>query len=191
LAALLPKEAAVVDAGGKQRGRCIEVTRIAVAVLRRLKIPARALACDTIVFNEAARALYDSGVPVEDWPSAAWSGGTMCSTPQQGPNLSEPHRVAGFGGHLVMAGDGWFADYTLQQYHRPARGVIITAAFCAEVVFGSCGARLELDHGGVVEWYWRPQVKSYRTTPAWRQDFPHATMVATAAAVAAAVEAHG
>ncbi len=168
----LPEHFAVTQENG--RGRCIEATRLATAVLRAARVPCRPMACDVVALNAEALALYDQGHAVASWPATAWSRGTFCESSHPGPNLSEPYRRANFGGHLVVASpidDDWFVDLTVEQYHDGDHGIVIEAAFAGDGVnWTDGGARWALPGGGAVDWYWRPERKAWRTSPAWRQD---------------------
>lgn len=185
LVEILPAGFAVTKENG--RGRCIEAARLATAVLRRAGVGARPMACDVVAFNADALALFDQGVPITDWPPTAWTRGASCDHDHPGPNLSEPYRRVNPGGHLVVAStvdDTWFVDLTVQQYHCPEQGIVIEAAIAAdEVDWDHGGIRWPLSTGGAVEWYWRPQIKAFRTTPAWRQDVDHGLVAKMAALV--------
>lgn len=172
----LPADFAMVEAhetaDNRRKGRCVEATRIAVAVMRRLGHDVGPLACDVMAANSAAWRLIGERVPVTRWPPNAWSKGAMCDLTPSAPIRQEPGRRKGFGGHLVVVGDGWFADLTAEQFHAPDLGIL-----CADAIIGAYrpdeATELSLPRGGHVMWSWRPEVRSYRTVPAWRQDVDH------------------
>lgn len=175
LADLLPPTFAMVEAhetaDGRRKGRCVEATRIVVAIMRRLGHEAGPLACDVIAANRAAAALMAARVPITAWPPEAWSMGALCDITPSAPILQEPGRVKGFGGHLVVAGARWFADFTVEQYHRPSRGIVLGTAILGPRDGES--AEIDLPRGGRLMYTWRPEVRRYRTVPAWRQDIDH------------------
>lgn len=181
---ILPSRFALVDpresSSGGPRGRCIEGTRLATAVLRHLGVDAAALACDVVAANRAGVALLAEGVPATEWPPHAWSIGVLCDIPRSGANRQEPGRRRGFAGHVVACGDGWFCDLTAQQFHRPERGLVVDAALAGPYDPAVARVSHDLPRGAVLVWKWRPEVRSYRTTPAWRQDVGHGLVLAMA-----------
>lgn len=172
---LLPPSFAMVEAhetaDGRRKGRCVEATRIVVAIMRRLGHQAGPLACDVIVANRAAVEMMARRVPLTKWRPGAWSVGAVCDITPSAPILQEPGRLKGFGGHLVVAGAGWFSDMTAEQYHRPDRGIVLSTAIMAPLTPKS--TEIDLPRGGRLMYTWRPEVRSYRTVPAWRQDIDH------------------
>lgn len=165
-------EAPVTGRPPRRRGRCIEAARLMVSVMSRLHVPAKALACDVVVLNGAARQAAEAHIDIGDWPPDAWSCGAQCAEPSPGANISEPYRRLGFGGHLVVAGEGWFVDLTVAQFDRPEHGITIAADAGLVGAYDptAAGARCELPRDAQISWIWRAKHKAWRTTPAWRQD---------------------
>lgn len=153
-------------------GRCVEATRVAVAALTQVGVVCRAEACDVTALN-CVDADWRAAGAEPPMPTDAWSIGLRCDAMAMAPNLSEPYRRRkGFAGHLVVRGDGWFADLTAQQLHRPEHGVHVLGVLAGEVDEAELLAQAELPHGGLVEYFWRPEIRHWRNTPAWRQDIP-------------------
>ena len=186
LVAVLPEGWAVTTEtpDGSARGRCIESTRLALAVLAELGVGCRPMACEVMVFNQAAWERYQARTPKADWPAGCWSVGVAVEGGETGGSLTEPYRRPGWAGHLVVHGGHWFADFTAEQFHRPAHGITMTGAVVAPVDPEAVGVQAEMETGGTVAtWWWRPEVRGYRTTPAWRQDIPRTTVVGLAGLV--------
>ena len=94
---------------------CVNGTRVATRVLRRFGIKAKPVSVHFVLFNQQALQLWRAGVPVEEWPSEAWSLGV-------GPeNMSAGGGVELWPGHLVAEGNGWTLDVSARQFHRPGR----------------------------------------------------------------------
>ncbi len=193
LCRILPDDFAIVDPSeadandGIRRGRCIEATRLAVGVMARLGIAARPMACDIAAINAVALPLVKAGAPASTWPPDAWSTGTSCDAYRSGANRSEPYRRgAGFAGHVVVVGNDWFCDLTVEQYHRPHIGIRIPGVIIGPYG-GDGGVVIPLAGGGELVWWWRPEFRSYRTTPAWRQDVDYRLTTALAERVRAAL----
>lgn len=174
--ALLPDDFAMVEAhetlDGRRKGRCVEATRLAVAVLQAVGLDARPLACDVMAANARAVPLLLDHVPVRSWSPGAWSTGSKCDDPPAQANLQEPTRRRGFAGHLLVAGDTWFCDLTAEQFHRPSKRIVVPGPVVGPYQPGEYGTVMQLENGANLTWVWRPEVKAYRTVPAWRQDVP-------------------
>lgn len=172
------------------KGRCIEACRLATALLPKIGVPCKALACDVNAVNAKAFELMTAGVPVSQWPKStdAWWVAIRCDYPSSGANFQEPDRRRGFGGHLVVVGEDWFLDLTAQQLHRPQYGILVRHPLTGPYDPAERGVEHLLDRGGRVHWYWRPEVKRWRTTPAWRQDVSRDLIKAMATAVAKRME---
>lgn len=169
LVELLPEQFAWSDAE-RTKGNCIEVSRIAVAVWRRLGIDCKPVACDVVALNAAGRVLADTKVPIASWPSFAWSVGAESGgrIEHDGSGV-EPHRLTAWSGHLVVHGRDWFADLTAQQFSRPDKRIVIDGAIVGPLNDG-VGVEIGLDDGAVLRWYWQRAISSFRSTPAWRTD---------------------
>jgi len=156
-------------------GTCIEVSRLLVDTLRRLGISeAKAVAVDVVFGNAAAKGLQ--GVPMDEWPPDAHTCGAGVGYQMLAAgSTTEPGRRKGFVGHVVVVGDDWMVDMTAQQFHRPDRGIIIEGPVCTGSVPG-IGSKhhheleLALPEGGWCLYVTRPEVKSYRTSNAWRSE---------------------
>lgn len=163
----LPDEFALTSDG---RGNCIEASRLAVAAWRRMGLDCKPVACDVMAFNSVARVLHSARVPIREWPEFAWSVGVRSGGRDEHDGTGrEPFRRFGWGGHVVVHGVGWFADLTAVQFNRPAKRIHVPGAVVGPLV-DDVGVEHPLDDGGLIRWYWRPELRSYRSTPAWRQD---------------------
>lgn len=187
--ASLPDDWATVIGLQGEKGNCIESARLATTVLPKLGVPCTAMACDVIVSNRSASDLIDHGVPLADWPPGAWSVGVDCDYQSPGASFQEPERRRGFGGHLVVVGDGWFLDATAPQFARPRQGIVVLAALVGPYDPEVPSATYDLPRGGTYSWRWRPEVKRWRTTPAWRQDISRQLLDAMTDAIARRMEA--
>jgi len=168
-----PDGTAIDEATGQ--GACIESARLLVDALRRLGISdARALAVDVVYGNAASKAVRST--PIEDWPPEAYTVGAVIGDPGITPRSArEPGRRKGFVGHVVVVGEDWLIDMTAQQFHRPDHGIVIEGAVCAGGLDGISSKQrheleLDLPEGGWVRYVTRPEVKSYRTSNAWRNE---------------------
>lgn len=172
LVRLLPDDFATTinPIDGRRRGRCVEACRIVRAVLGQLGVQTRPMACDVMAANAQAVELINQGLPAQSWGVGAWSIGCCCDSTRPAPISDEPARKRGFGGHLVLVGDGWFVDLTAQQFHRPELGIVVASALVGRWHEDQVAAELDLPRGGLLRWLWRPEIRSYRTVPAWRQD---------------------
>lgn len=154
-------------------GTCIETTRAAVAVLRRLRLDARPLPVAVHAVNARAELLHVRRVPVEQWPSDAWSVGIVDLGVQSYDSLDEPSRRTGWAGHLIVAGPDWLLDLTAQQFSRPDHDLHIDGAMLGlSLRFDPTreGTRVALPRGGAIRYLPQPWHKAWRSTPAWRQD---------------------
>lgn len=180
LVEVLPEWVAVigyreVEARGQRmrvpRGNCIEASKLAVAVWRRLGIECKAMACDVDAANATGLlALAASGGRSI---GAGWSVGVRCEPDAEANSLVIDRNPEGsFFGHLVVVGDDWFADVTAAQFHRPEIGIHVPGAVVGPYDPEDQGVQRLLDGGGMIRWYWRPEWKRWRVTRAWRQDVP-------------------
>lgn len=165
------------------KGRCVEASRIAVAVLSKMGTSCRAMACDADALNAAAEAARLADTPSNEWPVDAYSVGMRCDDTVTGRNFHEPARRRGFAGHLVVVGDDWFVDLTAAQLSRPDRGIVIPGAMAGPYVPGDTGVQCLLGDGAALRYFWRPEIAHWRTTPAWRQDIPPLLMDAAIRAI--------
>lgn len=182
LVAFMPDDFAIVrqtPAGPK--GRCIEATRIGVAFLRAAGVECWPMACEVQALNPLARRLTEQGVPIALWPDDAWSVGVRIEE-VPGDSADEPHRRVGFSCHVVIRGPGWFCDLTAPQLHRPDRGIHVPGAI-AGPAGDDRGVEVTMSDGSVIRWFWRPDFRRYRNTPAWRQDVPHELVARARAAI--------
>lgn len=152
-------------------GRCIEASRIAVATWRKAGVSCRAIAADVLAFNAKAFGLWQLGIASDQWPSDAWSVGCWCDRGISRTGSSgETHT---FNGHLVVVGDGWLADLTAQQFNRPQYGIHVPETV---LITGDPHQRGDKQEFGfrhettTVMYRLRPEIASWRLTPAWRQD---------------------
>lgn len=98
---------------------CIRSSRLTVEVLGLIGLVARPVACHVIAFNAEARRLVDRGVPMDAWPSSAWSVGTGAPSADDDDwpgHLVVQVRVPGQPGRTII-------DPTSDQFHRPERGI--------------------------------------------------------------------
>jgi hypothetical protein len=167
-----PEGAALDPENG--RGLCIESTKFMISALRRLQVDAKAMAVDVWAGN--ADAVAHRPEPMDTWPPTAFSIGSVCATGAGGPEIrAEPHRRGSFMGHLVIVGDDWLVDLTAEQFSRPQFGVHVNGGVCAYPIPG-VGAKdpfevqMSLPAGGQLIYQTRPEVKSWRTVPAWRDE---------------------
>jgi hypothetical protein len=93
---------------------CINGARVAVRALEQLGVKAKPVSVRLMFANAAARALIEAEVPVEEWPTEAWSVGVA-------PGATAPPRAGRWGGHLMVEGDGWTLDVSFDQMARPGR----------------------------------------------------------------------
>lgn len=167
---VLPDAFAWAETG---RGRCIEAARLLTVVSQRLSIPVRPLACDVTVMNLAAVTAADQDLPMLEWPADAALLYASCDGENPSTaSLTEPYRHSAFPGHLVVAGLGWFLDATAPQFSRPDHQIDIGGAISGPYQPDEPSTAVVLDNGVAVSWRWRPEIKSWRNTPAWRQDIP-------------------
>lgn len=162
------------------RGTCIETSKVAVAVLGRLGVACKAVAADVGAFNASAWLAYQAGVPFEEWPKGAYSVGVGCGIQEIDEtslaSAQEPHRTSGFVGHVVVVGDDWLLDMTAPQLHRPDHGIIVVGPVLVGPVPGIGGKdpySVDLAVAGSmtrISYVTRPEIKRYRTSPAWRND---------------------
>lgn len=174
LVAVLPAWFATVEGLQGRRGRCVEACRVATATLRKMGVDCGALACDVDACNAGVTFGPVGAAPDTPPTASSFVLQVSCDEPSSGANYDEPRRRQGFAGHLVVVGAGWFADLTAPQFHRPEHGVVVTGAALGPYDPLELGTEMDLPAGGRLRWYWRPEVKAWRTTPAWRQDVPHA-----------------
>lgn len=166
LADVLPDQVAMTyDPGdGCRKGRCVEITRLVVDILAMANIPCRAMACEVEAGNASAIAAAAAGRPLALWPADAHTLGVRIGN-KTGPG-------GGWGGHLVAVGDTWFLDMTAVQLNRPHRNIKVPGPVIGPYTPGQTGSQLTLPGGGVIRWFWKPEVARWRTTPAWRQNIP-------------------
>lgn len=170
LVEILPDDFAWADKAAR-KGRCVEATRIAVAVLRRMGVECKAMACDVDVLSPEAARRLEAGELVPPFDGDVWILGIRCDEPG-GPSRDEPTRRRSFGGHLVVVGDDWFADLTAQQFSRPEHNIVVDGAIVGAYWPGDAAVRAIRHDGTEVRWMWRPEIAMWRRTPAWRQDVP-------------------
>lgn len=97
---------------------CIETTRLAILVLDRLGLPARAQSVRAAILNVQARDLIERGVPMAQWPPSAWSLACGYDTnPNEGDDWS---------GHLVAVvrepgKPRVIMDASADQFDRPGK----------------------------------------------------------------------
>jgi hypothetical protein len=92
--------------------RCIESSRLLVAVLDHFDLPARLQPVELVVSNPLAHRLRAERVPVEAWPSQAWSIGAM----------PDSRKRPGWSGHmLVRVAHELLCDPNAGQFHREGR----------------------------------------------------------------------
>ncbi len=150
-------------------GRCIEASKYATLLFRSERIDCQAIAADALAFNALGIKLMDANVPMDSWPDAAWSVGLECERVVQANSTNEPGRKRGFGGHVVVVGADWFLDLTAIQLARPKKLIIIPGAIVGPYRPGDTGwVRRDLPVGGALQYRFRPEFKSWRTTHAWR-----------------------
>ncbi|QBR93767.1 hypothetical protein [Nocardioides euryhalodurans] len=97
---------------------CIRSTRLTVEVLGLMGLSARPVAVHAIAFNAEARGLVDQGVPMDAWPSSAWSVGIAPTADDDGwpGHLVAQVRIPGWPGRTII-------DSTSDQLHRPEHGI--------------------------------------------------------------------
>lgn len=179
----LPDDFATTVGIQGRKGRCIEAVRIVTAILPRMGVPCRPLACDVRAAGSLALDLLARRVPPARWPDQARIVEVECDAEVSGASFQEPNRRKGFGGHLVVVGDDWFLDVTAPQFHRPDRGIHVPGALSGPYDPADDGVEHSLDEGGLIRWLWRPEVARWRRTPAWRQDIPHHSAETLSAAI--------
>lgn len=161
-------------------GRCVESSRLIVAVLTQMKVPCKPLACDTDALNDIAVEQMLAGNLAADWPVDAWVVSTRCDARTSGASYDEPEREAGFGGHLVVVGTDWFLDVTAGQMERRPRRIFVKDTIAGPYDPADDGVDVALARGGRLRYFWRPEIRHFRSLPAWRQDL-HPLHIETAA----------
>lgn len=158
-------------------GSCVLSTKLAVAIFRRLRMSAAPMPCSIAVANERGQRAITAGVSPKDFPLGAWSVGcAMYEKSARALGTTEPHRVGGFTGHLVVWVPGALIDLTIQQFHRPNKGIevrrplVLASDVLDERPANSGIYRTTLDDITYVAYQVHPEAAHYRQTPAWRQD---------------------
>jgi len=95
-------------------GCCLNGSRVVMEVLRDLGVRAKPVSVQFVLFNAFGWSAYEAGVPVAEWPHAAWSVGV-------GPNMEPPSNPDRWRGHLMLEGSDWLLDISARQFHRPGR----------------------------------------------------------------------
>lgn len=160
---------------GPNVGRCIEAARICVAAWRRAGVDCKAVACDVWAFNAKGWGLANLNVAAADWPADAWSVGCDCDDRSLHTSRSDGS-TSRFNGHVVIVGAGWLADVTAQQFHRPSKGIVLHGAVLAERPDDEREPVAYRADTTTVVYRLRPEMASWRLTPAWRQDLDYATL---------------
>lgn len=151
-------------------GRCIEAAKYATLLLRGEGVECRAMACDLVTFNATGLVFFEAGAPMSTWPDEAWSVGLECDRVVAANSKLESGRRKGFGGHVVVVGEGWFLDLTAIQVARPRKLIVIPGPIVGPYTAEPGWVRCNLPLGGIAQYRFRPEFKSWRTTHAWRSD---------------------
>lgn len=141
---------------------CIATTRVVIAVLRYLGVPARPAAVRVAAHNAAADQLARAGIAVRDWPAEAYSVGVAASG---------QHRPGRWDGHLVALTASRLIDGSLDQLSRPDRGICLPGpgVFQAPSGWGRPGspaARFKRADGTIVS-YQAVRDRGWRRSPDW------------------------
>lgn len=137
-------------------GHCIIATRVALEVGRYFGFPDwEALPVDLIVFNKAGFAQFRDDIPVAEWPSEAWSIGSMWD--------EQP-------GHLIVATPEHLADLSANQYDRPHRSLRVEPWVVERPDFEPPWW-FESTDGNWSRIMPRPDVSMHKSSPNWRQDY--------------------
>lgn len=97
--------------------RCIETARALRDTLRAFSIPAKLMPVDVVARNPLAHHLAEQRIPIDQWPSQAWSIGIV-----DDDTLPEPTTGGGWNGHmLVRTAHEWLCDPNAGQFYRASK----------------------------------------------------------------------
>lgn len=161
--ALAPVLPVAVEAQLGRRDACIFATRVALEVAVFFGVDARPLPVQVLLANEAFSKHLDEGdQDVRKWADIDGShsvGIGFGYLPGQVPFNS-------WNGHLILAADGVFGDFSIQQAERPEKGIVTGPA-----VVGPLPDRLNwtlVGPNGTSLHYRRIEDRDYRHSPDWR-----------------------
>lgn len=147
---------------------CIASTRIGIAVLKELEVPASPLPVEVVAFNPTFSRIMAQGsapeVAVAD--ARAWSVGVSPSAP--------PPRPGGWVGHLVILTAGHFVDLSLDQLSRPDKNLDLGASpFPRPRGWPESGDWANFgDDAGVTMMYRPLSDQGFRRAPDWKRRRP-------------------
>lgn len=183
-------------------GACIEATKIGVAVLADVGVPAAPITVQTVAYNPAAAQLLRTNPDGLQAAMAAADPGDLAGPWLVGVGMRGQRPVAQdrWPGHLVIGvrRHGLVVDLTVDQASRPARGMTLGPAVFAvppDDLWWSGGVTHGFQAGDtgqcVLAVTAHPADMSYRVTPGWRwpTGAHRATGAACTARVLAAVKA--
>jgi len=155
---LAPLVGPVLEAEFHRRDLCILASRVALDVCDYFGLHAEALPVRTVLYNREFAAAMEAGLRNPLDAPGAWSVGV-------GFPPREPLDRPGWAGHLVVAIDDLFGDFSIRQGERLDRGIVT-----GDALVGPRGMNLwraTNDSGTVVE-YRRTDDRAYRTAPDWK-----------------------
>ena len=160
-----------VTAPGSKDGVCIDSARIAVEVLAKVGVKAKAVATQVLAANAAAVPLLNAGVPIADWPDEAWTLGVELGPAPHPGTGKEPYRRTGWTGHVVVVGEHekgrWMLDLTAAQFNRPSKGILIPEPIWAPLR-GDDEFTIGLADGAQITYILQPKIRAFRQSNAWQ-----------------------
>lgn len=167
----LPMVEAVFAPDQPGRGRCVLVSHIVRDCLHRLGYPdATCLPCMVRV-NNALGAQYQKesmNLSPEASERLAESYASRGGHILEIGHPDDPDTAGGWSGHLVCVVSGFLLDFVLEQFSRPAKGIILgpVAAPLWHMwpwADGDCLSRLSHDNGATIEWRATPGNRRYES----------------------------
>ena len=135
---------------------CILAARVTSGVLDYYGIGNHVLACELLVYNDAALDEISKGTPVAEWPANAWSLGAGKQMPGDG-----------YAGHVIVRTDsGALVDLSAGQFHRAGRINVDGPRVWRDVEERS--GTLVVHDGNTWFGFHPTTDKAYRNAPDWR-----------------------
>lgn len=161
---LAPLVAPTLEAGFQRRDLCVLSTRVAIDVADYFGVEVEPVACQMVAYNAAFAAHVENRWQDVDISQFRTDGSYSVGI---GFGLrGRPTPPGHWDGHLIVAGGGWFADYSIWQVERPQHGILTGPAVVGEYR-GSSAWRGHSREGVTIE-YGRIDDRSYRSGPDWR-----------------------